>query len=152
MTLVEVLVAVLAVWRVTHLVVREDGPWKVVARAREAAGNSALGRMMDCFLCTSAWVALPPALLVGRTGWERLLLWPALSGGAILLERIPSRDGAPAPIQEAVWQEDPDPESPVLRPEAAPPAPGHGRPGDRVRPTESPGDGLRPPDLPGVGR
>jgi len=34
------------------------------------------------------WIALPFAVLLGRGTEEKLLLWPALSAGAILLERI----------------------------------------------------------------
>jgi len=109
MSLVEVLVGILAVWRVTHLVSREDGPWGVVAHLREAAGDGFWGTWMDCFLCLSVWVALPAALLVGAGPGEWLLLWPGLSGGAILLERSTNRfrpaqedrDGPP------LWEEDP---------------------------------------------
>jgi hypothetical protein len=36
-------------------------------------------------------VAAPLALLLGGAWAERLLLWPALSAGAILLERVASR-------------------------------------------------------------
>jgi hypothetical protein len=78
---------VLAVWRVTHLLQAEDGPWDVVLRLRRAAGSTFLGRLLDCFYCTSVWVALPAALAIGGGAFERLLLWPALSGAAILLER-----------------------------------------------------------------
>lgn len=84
----ELLLAVLAVWRVTHLLHHEDGPWDVVVRLREWAGGGFPGRMMDCFYCLSLWVALPPAIMLG-TGWQHFaLLWPALSGAAIMVERI----------------------------------------------------------------
>ena len=43
----------LATWRVTHLITAEDGPWNVVARLRQAAGNGFLGDFMDCFYCSS---------------------------------------------------------------------------------------------------
>ena len=61
----ELLLAVLAVWRVTHLLHAEDGPWDVVARLRGWAGDGLLGRMMDCFYCASLWVALPAAAMLG---------------------------------------------------------------------------------------
>jgi hypothetical protein len=81
---------ILAVWRLTHLLVAEDGPWDAVVRLRGRAGAGFWGRLLDCFYCLSLWIAAPFALLVG-VGWrERLLLWPALSAGAILLERITS--------------------------------------------------------------
>ena len=84
----ELLLAVLAVWRVTHLLHAEDGPWDVVARLRGWAGDGLLGRMMDCFYCASLWVALPAAAMLG-SGWEHfVLLWPALSAAAITLECV----------------------------------------------------------------
>lgn len=81
-------VGVLAVWRVTHLLNAEDGPWDVFVRLRRRAGHGGWGALLDCFLCLSLWVSLPLALLVGETWSERLLLWPALSAGAILVQRL----------------------------------------------------------------
>lgn len=80
--------AVLACWRATHLLAREDGPWDAVARLRAALGGGMLGRMMDCFYCLSVWVALPLALFVTPAPAERAVAWLAVSGGACLLERI----------------------------------------------------------------
>ena len=82
---------VLCVWRVTHLFNAEDGPWDLLLRLRRSVGNGFWGRLLDCFYCLSLWIAIPLALLLGQ-GWEeRLLLWPALSGAAILLERMTAR-------------------------------------------------------------
>jgi hypothetical protein len=83
----------LAVWRITHLLQAEDGPWDVVVKMRRTAGAGILGQLMDCFYCLSLWIALPFALWVGRTLEESVLLWPALSGAAILLERATARGG-----------------------------------------------------------
>jgi len=81
-------IGVLGVWRVTHLLQAEDGPWDIVVRLRGYAGAGVWGRLMDCFYCLSLWIAVPFALLCGE-GWvERLVLWPALSAGAILIERV----------------------------------------------------------------
>jgi hypothetical protein len=104
MSLVGVLVGVLTVWRVTHLLQAEDGPWDLSLRLRRAAGAGFGGRLLDCFHCLSLWAALPAALLL-RPGWpEGVLLWLGLSGGAILLERVTT----PA----APFREDPSPEEP----------------------------------------
>jgi hypothetical protein len=97
-------IVVLGVWRVTHLMAAEDGPGAVLARLRNAAGNGFFGQLLDCFYCLSLWVAAPFALVLG-TGWmEHALAWPALSGGAILLERFSSRPVSQAP---AVYYEEP---------------------------------------------
>ncbi len=80
--------SVLAVWRLTHLLAAEDGPWNLVFRLRELAGTGFWAGLMDCFHCLSLWFAAPAAWLIGETWKERLLLWPALSAGAILLNRL----------------------------------------------------------------
>jgi len=107
------LLAILAVWRVTHLLQAEDGPWDLVVRLRRLAGSGFWGGLMDCFYCLSLWIAAPLAYFVG-TGWkERLILWPALSAGAILLERLaPDKTGAAGHYPE--YQE----EAHVLRQES----------------------------------
>jgi hypothetical protein len=84
----------LGVWRVTHLFNAEDGPGEMLVRLRQRAGSRFWGKLLDCFYCLSLWVAVPFALVLA-SGWrERLLLWPALSGAAILLERL---QGPPVP-------------------------------------------------------
>ena len=80
-------VGVFGVWRVTHLLQAEDGPWDFVARLRGYAGSGMWGSLLDCFYCLSLWIALPFDWLCAQGWTERLLLWPALSAGAILLER-----------------------------------------------------------------
>ncbi len=99
----------LATWRITHLVVNEDGPGDVVLRVRRAAGSGALGQLMDCFYCVSVWVALPIALTLTREPARaapgrrfgtsrrvitpgRVAIWLALSGAACLLEQATRSD------------------------------------------------------------
>jgi hypothetical protein len=102
---VALVVAVLATWRLTHLIVAEDGPWNIVARLRQLAGSGQVGAMMDCFGCTSLWVALPFAFWLAGDWMDGVASWLALSGGAILLERV-----APAPLaQEFVSHTDTKP-------------------------------------------
>ena len=78
--------AVLATWRITHLLVSEDGPGDLVVRLRARLGRSFAGRLMDCFYCLSLWVAAPLAFFVCRTPVELVMTWLALSGAACLLE------------------------------------------------------------------
>lgn len=92
-----------AAWRITHLLHAEDGPWDVLVGLRRLAGDSVWGKMLDCFYCLSVWVALPIAAALGATWKERLFLWPALSGAAILLERATTRSQQIAPLAE--WHE-----------------------------------------------
>jgi hypothetical protein len=83
----EPFLGVLGVWRLTHLLNAEDGPAGILARLRRAMGDGVAGELLDCFYCLSLWVAAPFAWALGQGFQERLLLWPALSAGAILIER-----------------------------------------------------------------
>ena len=95
------LIAVLCTWRLTHLLQAEDGPWDVSIRIRRAAGDGFFGSALDCFHCLSLWIALPIAWLIHQDIVDLALSWPALSGGAILLERATARpDQHPTPPAE----------------------------------------------------
>lgn len=105
---VTVVVAVLAVWRATHFFFAEDGPWDVGVRVRRLAGQGFFAKLLDCFYCLSVWIAAPVAWWIGNHWEERLLLWPALSAGAILLERLTEQRSLIArPPPPALWQERP---------------------------------------------
>ena len=56
----------LAVWRLTHLLQAEQGPWAAVGTLRHWAEGRLGGEPFKCFYCVSLWVALPLALLLGR--------------------------------------------------------------------------------------
>jgi hypothetical protein len=82
------ILALLATWRASHLIAAEDGPGNVVLRLRARLGRSFLGQLMDCFGCVSLWVAAPFAFFVASRPFELVVVWLALSGGAMLIERI----------------------------------------------------------------
>lgn len=98
-------IVALAIWRVCHLLAREDGPADVIVRTRSALGNSFWGRLLDCLYCLSVWVAVPFALLFRPSIVEFVALWLGLSGAACLLERLGSDpvllEPMPAPKAEA---------------------------------------------------
>lgn len=77
----------LAVYRVSFLVAREDGPLGLFRRMRIAADGSAVGRLVGCVNCLSVWIALPLAVFVGTSWLEWLIAWWALSGAAVLMDR-----------------------------------------------------------------
>jgi len=82
------LVAVLATWRVTHLLANEDGPANIIVKFRKLLGRSLAGQLMDCFNCLSLWIAALAALFVSQRPLVWLMSWLAVSGGACLLERM----------------------------------------------------------------
>ena len=106
--------AVLATWRVTHLLASEDGPADIIVRFRRLLGQSVLGTLMDCFNCLSLWVAALAALFVSRRPLEWLFCWLALSGGACLLERIGQEPVVIQPMSQPLEGDNND----VLRPES----------------------------------
>lgn len=82
------LISILSVWRVTHLIQAEDGPFDIIFKLRKLAGNSFFGSLMDCFFCLSIWVALPIGIYFGNNWMEKILLVLSLSAAAIFLEQI----------------------------------------------------------------
>ena len=110
----QLVLGVLVVWRITHLLNAEDGPWDLLVKLRKAVGNGFWGRLLDCFFCLSLWIAAPFALLIGVTWIERGLLWPSLSAGAILMERVISRE---SPVSPAPYVEDKEDTDALLRQE-----------------------------------
>jgi hypothetical protein len=89
----EFIIGVLAVWRLTHLLTNEDGPFDWIARLRRRVGG-----LMDCFYCLSLWIAAPFAALLSHSWREGLLVWPALSGAAILVNRLANRVAPDTPV------------------------------------------------------
>lgn len=118
----------LCVWRITHLLNAEDGPWDVFVHLRRAAGEGFWGQLLDCFYCLSLWISAPLAWLLGQ-GWkERLLLWPSLSAGAILLEKLTSRQEYDR-IPPAAYTENSEDSDVLLREEPSTVSDRQGRPG-----------------------
>lgn len=93
------LIACLATWRVAALLVREDGPFGIVARARRGVRNGMNVRVLECFYCTSLWVALPLAYWLTGLESQWLVAWFAIGGGAGILEHVTVRP-SPEPILE----------------------------------------------------
>jgi hypothetical protein len=111
MDVVVVGVAALAVWRVAHFLHSEDGPWDAASQLRRvfAARES---KLLECFFCVSVWPALLAGFLITDRWRELVLLWPALSGAAILIERAAFPDTL-ADVPD--YREDKDSQD-VLRP------------------------------------
>ena len=78
-------IAVLASWRVTHLIAKEDGPGNIIYKIRKLLGSSFLGTLMDCYKCVSVWVALPFAYYIISPSVDFVVVWLAISAGTCLL-------------------------------------------------------------------
>jgi hypothetical protein len=97
MAFYRLVVGILCVWRITHLLTAEDGPWDIMVRFRRAVGDGFGGKLLDCFECSSVWVSAPLAFFLAPTWRQRFLLWLSFSAGAILLDRMTMRWQAPPP-------------------------------------------------------
>lgn len=70
----------LATWRISYMLVSEDGPSDVFVKLRTLK----LGGLLDCIYCTSVWVGFVVVFL-WIIGGELVLLPFALSGLAMML-------------------------------------------------------------------
>ena len=84
-SIIEIVVAILATWRLSALLYYDAGPFECFQKLREWASDyKFLGGLLECFWCVSIWIgfACTAAILCG-CWW---VLFPfALSAGAILL-------------------------------------------------------------------
>jgi Protein of unknown function (DUF1360) len=85
-------ILVIIVWRLTHLISMEDGPFDIIIKLRKRAGNSFFGKLMDCFYCLSIWIGIAAGLYVTHQWEQVLLLCLYYSGAAILLEKITNKN------------------------------------------------------------
>jgi hypothetical protein len=86
------IILTLSTWRITHLIQAEDGPWDVIFKIRKWVGNGFVGSLMDCFYCLSIWTAIPFAMVAGSTITEYIVYTMAMSGGAILIQKLFSNE------------------------------------------------------------
>jgi len=76
------LLKTLAVWRLTYLLVNEEGPGGALTTLQEISRQH--GGPLDCFWCASVWIAG----LFALRGRNKLVRWLALSAGAIWLDEF----------------------------------------------------------------
>src|SRR6187431_1146456 len=89
------ILSILAVWRLTHLLGKEDGPFNIIYLLRKKAGAGFFGSLLDCFYCLSVWIALAFGIWLGNDWIEKILTWLALSGAACLLEQATTKKDEP---------------------------------------------------------
>ncbi len=89
--LIKFLFAVLATWRICHLLTDEDGPWDVIFKIRKQLGQGFFGSLLDCFYCLSIWVAIPFAIWMSDNWKDGIVSWLAISGGACIIYKASSK-------------------------------------------------------------
>jgi Protein of unknown function (DUF1360) len=90
--LLKYFVIVIVVWRITHLLNEEDGPFDIIYKVRKFLGNGFAGKLMDCFYCLSIWIGLIFAIFFSEKFFELLIMCLYYSGTAILLEKFTNKN------------------------------------------------------------
>ncbi len=88
----EFLLCSLALWRITHLLSQEDGPFNAVLKFRKLLGQGFFGNLLDCFFCLSLWLAIPFAFLLSSNWVQGIVIWLALSGTACILFKFTEKN------------------------------------------------------------
>lgn len=81
----------LATWRVSSLLVHEDGPYAVFRRMREASKSFEIfWQLFQCVWCTSVWIGGGVLILwLIEPNWIRIFcLWLSASAIAIAWQRL----------------------------------------------------------------
>jgi hypothetical protein len=85
-------VIVIVIWRLTHLITTEDGPFDLIIKLRKSVGSSFLGKLMDCFYCLSIWIGLAFAWYLEKNNVEMIVILTLYySGASILLEKLTNK-------------------------------------------------------------
>jgi len=90
--MIDILLAILATYRIAEMLTSEEGPVGVFALMRERIDPtqaSWVGRGINCPLCVGFWIAAIMALLLAPATLQAWLLsWWGIAGGAMILDKI----------------------------------------------------------------
>ena len=82
------LISILTVWRLTSMLCYEAGPFDLLSKIRKIFYKVGLGKLIDCFHCTSVWISLICTIAVYKPHAESLFLFLAIAAGASIIEKI----------------------------------------------------------------
>ncbi len=82
--------SVLAIYRLSYLIAKEDGPFDLFIALRHRAGqHNWFGRGLHCVLCISFWISFLPAFWLF---WSRpvnvVVGWFGIAGGVLILYKV----------------------------------------------------------------
>jgi len=100
MTLIFVILAILAVFRLTHFLKYDEGPFRIVANFRARLSNSdnvlfqEVLKAILCVYCSGLWLSIPIAFLVLNESIisKFILLWLGISGGQAFIQLLIAKD------------------------------------------------------------
>lgn len=96
MDLTVLVIGGLATWRVSHMIVKENGPLMVFARIRAALAaiqtrSGGFFDLISCLYCVSFWIALVAALWVSGDIFHKLGYALAFSAIAMIIEILSNK-------------------------------------------------------------
>lgn len=90
-----IIISILAVWRATVLLQRDQGPFSIFLRFRERLvmdGDELKDHMFakgyGCFYCLSVWLSFIPAAYYAENIIEFIIYSLAISAGAIIVDEL----------------------------------------------------------------
>lgn len=98
MDYLRLVVASMAVYRVAHMLAREDGPFDLFTRWRDRIGQrNWIGRGFHCVLCISFWLSIPAALWVLNTWitgliFDMTIFWLAIAGLVLVFHQLEGKN------------------------------------------------------------
>lgn len=90
MTWLTFVIAIFAAYRLSRMIVVEEGPFSVFAWLRgklDADQRTWVGRGISCIACVSFWVSGVIALLIGASWLE----WFGIAGGVVMINLLTVR-------------------------------------------------------------
>ena len=85
--LVWLLLTVMAVWRVTAMLMYEVGPYGIFVSLRRGLVKVGLGRMVGCFYCLSLWTSCGAMLIFSLSATTPLVIL-GVAGAVAIIERL----------------------------------------------------------------
>lgn len=110
-TVMQLVIATLASWRVSVFVVYEDGPFRCGARLRAALVRLGMPVLVSCFHCTSFWISGVLTALMFEWTPHAILIWWAVAGATSALELLVGAGRADLTSGEPVENIPPDSET-----------------------------------------
>ena len=94
---IKFVLGILACYRLSQMVVYDEGPFRLFDRLRVWAGcydygengqpKSGWGRLLNCPYCVGLWFSIPLAFVIAeRIAWDIIVLWLAIAGAQSFLE------------------------------------------------------------------
>ena len=88
------ILSVLAVYRISYLIAKEDGPFDLFAKIRYKGGSIKhphdwISRGLNCILCISFWLSLIPVIWLFWGDVVSITLgWLGIAGGVLVLYKV----------------------------------------------------------------